>query len=279
MQVVRVNKLKLKTLTDEQVLQRYDKINEIIDAKIKKAQSEGKPVDKYKGYKDDVDKILISIVKVDCDFVRKNLAPKFKQNPADIGLAKKIFGFMLKDGCTDDPLWLEAGEAIHKGGEKDYGLAKNLGKGYYRLEKFDKAEFYFKEALSVAETGADKADVLILLGGNESRTGNKSGAREFYRQAIAADGGNKEAFERIGDLYFGSAPDCAKKDSYAEDRLIYIAAYEMYAKAGNGQKMAQAKSQFPSNTEIFEKGWVEGESKRVECWVNETVILKTRGKD
>jgi hypothetical protein len=49
MQVVRVNKLKLKTLTDEQVLQRYDKINEIIDAKIKKAQSEGKPVDKYKG--------------------------------------------------------------------------------------------------------------------------------------------------------------------------------------------------------------------------------------
>jgi hypothetical protein len=80
-------------------------------------------------------------------------------------------------------------------------------------------------------------------------------------------------------LYFGSFNDCAKKDSYAEDRLIYIAAYEMYAKAGNGQKMTQAKAQFPSTSEIFDLNWTEGESKRVGCWVNETVILKTRGKD
>jgi tetratricopeptide (TPR) repeat protein len=279
LQAVRLNKLKLKNLTDEQVLQRYDKVIEIIDAKIKKAQSEGKPIDKYLAYKADADKILISIVKVDCDFVRKNLAPKFKQNPADIGLAKKIFAFMLQDGCTDDPLWLEAGEAIHNGGEKDYGLAKNLGKGYYRMEKFDKAEFYFKEALEIATTTSDKADVLLLLGSNESRKGNKTSARELFRQAIDADAGNKEAYEKIGDLYFSSFSECSKKESYAEDRLVYLAAYEMYARSGNQQKMAQAKGQFPSTTELFELNWNEGEVKRVGCWINESVTLKTRGKD
>lgn len=279
LQAVRLNKLKLKNLSDEQVLQRYDKVIEIIDAKIKKAQSEGKPIDKYVAYKSDADKILISIVKVDCEFVRKNLAPKFKQNPTDIGLAKKIFAFMLQDGCTDDPLWLEAGEAIHKGGEKDYGLAKNLGKGYYRMEKFDKAEFYFKEALELTTNASDKADMLILLGSNESRKGNKQGARELFRQALTTDAGNKEAYEKIGDLYSNSFNECSKKESYAEDRLVYIAAYEMYARSGNQQKMAQAKAQFPSTTELFELNWNEGEVKKISCWINESVTLKTRGKD
>lgn len=277
MQVVRINKLKLKNLTDEQVLQRYDKVNEVIDAKIKKAQSEGKPIEKYTNYRADADKILISMVKVDCEFVKKNLAPKFKQNPADIGLAKKIFSFMLQDNCTDDPLWLEAGEAIHKGGEKDFGLAKNLGKGYYRMENFDKAEFYFKEALELAPGNNDKADMLILLGSNEARKGDKIQARQLYRQA--ADLGNKEGFEKIGDLYQGSFNECSKKESYAEDRLIFIAAYEMYAKAGNQQKMAQAKAQFPSTGEIFELNWNEGDTKIVKCWINESVTLKTRGKE
>jgi tetratricopeptide (TPR) repeat protein len=234
-------------------------------------------VDKYLNYKAETDKILISMVKVDCEFVRKNLAPKFKQNPSDIGLAKKIFSFMLQDNCTDDPLWLEAGEAIHKGGEKDFGLAKNLGKGYYRMEKFDKAEFYFKEAIEIAPSNNEKADMLILLGGNESRKGDKIQARGLYRQA--ADLGNKEGYEKIGDLYAGSFNECAKKESYAEDRLVYIAAYDMYARSGNQQKMAQAKAQFPSVSEIFDLNWVEGETKKVGCWINESVVLKTRGKD
>lgn len=279
MQVIKVNKLKLKNLTDEQVLQRYDKVMEIIDAKLKKALSEGKPVTSLNETKEKVDQILITIVKVDCEFVQKNLAPKFRANTSDVGLAKKIFAFMLKDNCIEDPLWLEAGEAIHNGGEKDFGLAKNLGKGYFRAEKFEKAEFYFKEALELAATPTDKGDVFVLMGNNEFRKGNKSAARDLFRQAIAADNTNKDAYERIGDLYQASFKECAQEKSYAEDRLVYLAAYEMYAKAGNSAKMAQAKSQFPSISELFDLNWQEGDRKVVGCWINESVVLKTRGKD
>ncbi len=129
MQAVKVNKQKVKKLTDDQVIERYDRVMNVLDAKIKKAQSEGKDIAKYSQMKDEIDKILIGIVKVDCEFVKKNLEPKFKANPTDIVLAKKIFGFMLQGKCTDDPLWLEAGEAIHKGtpvADQDCGLAKNL---------------------------------------------------------------------------------------------------------------------------------------------------------
>ncbi|MCU0383731.1 MAG: hypothetical protein MUF68_06660, partial [Cyclobacteriaceae bacterium] len=147
MQAVRVGALKLKNLNEEQILARYDKVSAVIDAKITKAKAENKPTDKLIKYKDDVDAILITLVKVDCNFVRKNLAPKFNSNPSDIVLAKKIFAFMLKDKCIDDPLWLEAAEVVHQS-EKSFAIAKNLGLRYSSLDNFEKASMYLNEAFT-----------------------------------------------------------------------------------------------------------------------------------
>jgi tetratricopeptide (TPR) repeat protein len=271
------NFVMLKNLTDEQVLQRYDKIQNVIDVKIKDALAKGKTADadKLKSYKGTIDDLLIKMVKVDCDFVKKNLEPKFRQNPADVALAKKIFGFMLQGKCTDDPLWLEAGEAVNKV-EQDFAIAKNLGLKYLSSGNVEKGEQLLKEAVTLAKTPAEKGDALIGLGAIEAKNGKKSAARDLFRQAAAANPSNKEAYEKIGDLYQNSFEECSKKKSMAEDRLIYIAAYEMYAKAGDAQKMANAKAQFPSTSEIFELNWKEGESKSTGCWIGETVILKTR---
>jgi tetratricopeptide (TPR) repeat protein len=275
MQAVRINALKLKTLNEEQILQRYDKVSAVIDAKIKKAQSEAKPIDKLKKYKDDIDAILITLVKVDCDFVRKNLAPKFKQNPVDVTLAKKIFGFMLQGKCTDDPLWLEAGEAIHKV-EKDFGLAKNLGVRYMTADNQEKADFYLKEALELATSNADKAEVLILQGSIAGKKGSKIEARRLFRQALEVDGSNKDALEKIGDLYYNSFNECSKKESQADDRAVYLIAYDYYARAGASQKMGAAKAAFPSKEEIFLKNYQQGQSITVNCWIGESTTIRTR---
>lgn len=280
MKAVQLNAALLKNLTDEQILQRYDKISEIIDVKIKKAMAENKQdvVERLRKSKSVVDDILIKLVKVDCDFVKKNLEPKFKQNPTDAALAKKIFQFMTTGGCIEDPLWLEAAEVLHKT-SPDYGLAKNMGKIYAKNGNMEKAEALINESVTLATTPGDKADALILYGDILAQKGSKSAARESYRKAIAADAAGKSGYEKIGDLYMGSFKDCAKNVSIAEDRLVYIAAYEMYAKSGDQQKMAQARGQFPSVTELFELNWKEGETKSISCWVGETVVLRTRGKE
>jgi len=280
MQAVQLNVALLKNLTDEQILQRYDKISEVIDAKIKKALAENKQdvVEKLKKNKSQIDDILIKLVKVDCDFVKKNLEPKFKQNPNDQALTRKVFQFMTTGGCIEDPLWLEAAERIHKD-SPDFGLAKNMARIYAKNGNSEKAETLMAEAITLASTPKDKAETLILQGDLLSQKGNKSAARESYRKAAAADPSDKEGYEKIGDLYMGAGKDCAKQVSIAEDRLVYLAAYEMYAKAGNQQKMAQARAQFPSVTELFELNWKEGETKSISCWVGETVVLRTRGKE
>lgn len=280
MQVMQINKIKLKKLTDDEILKRYDRLMSVVDAKIKEAQAAGKPVDRYKKYKEQIDEILLSdgmLDSMDCAFIKKNLEPKFKANPADPDMARKVFLLMLKAKCTDDPVWLEAGEAYIKD-NPDFTIIKNLAIKYWVQDNFSKAEELFKKALQVASSNKDKAEILINLAGVEAKKGDKPQARELLRQALAAEPGNKEAYEKIGDLYMTSSKDCSKEQSYAEDRLIFIAAYEMYAKAGNQQKMAQAKSQFPSNEELFTVGWKEGESKKIECWIGETVVLRSRGK-
>jgi len=280
MTTVKANKVYLKNVTDDQILQRYDKIMDVIDANMAQATKDGKTADaaKQKEYKDAVDGLLIGMVKVDCDFVRKNLAPKFKENPTDISVAKKIFKFMLDGKCTDDPLWLEAGEAVYKlSPEKDFGLLKALAATHLANQNYDKAESLFKEAMSIpAVTDKDKAEVQRYMGSIEAKRKNYPAARELFRQAAAGNPADKEAWEKIGDLYYNSFDDCAKKQQLAEDRLVYLAAYEMYQKAGNSAGMARAKAQFPSREEIFLLNWEKGSTQRVGCWINESVVLMTR---
>lgn len=277
MRIVNANFTLLKNLSEEQILSRYDKLTSVIDQKIKIAQEANKTADveKLKKIKAAADDQLVRMVKVDCAFVKKNMEPKFKANPTDVTLAKRIFAFMLADKCTDDPLWLEAGEAIHKV-EKDYGLAKNLAAKYLSSGNEAKAEELFKEASELATEPAQKSESLVNLGSVMAKKGAKSAARDYFRQALAADPTNKEPYEKIGDLYSNSFDDCKKSESMAQDRLIYIAAYEMYAKAGNNQKMAASKAQFPSKEDIFLLNWKVGEEKSTGCWVGESVSLRTR---
>lgn len=265
----------LKLLNENQILERYDNITTIIDMKIKKAQSEGKPVDRYKKMHEDNVAILASLIKINCDFVRKNLGPKFNQNPSDLNLAKKIFNFMLKDKCTEDPLWLKAAEAIHAA-EKDFGLTKILGIRYLTSKEHDKASRILEEALQLANQPSDKAEILGLQAQQQEILGIHFKARELYVRALAIDPSKKEFYARIGDIYLNSFDECAKQKHQAEDRLVFLIAYDMYQKAGETQKMANAKSLFPSKEEIFELDYKNGDKIKVACWINEETIIRTR---
>lgn len=97
-----------KSLSDEDILNKYDKISGIIDLKLKS----GKDKEKVLKQKDLVDKLLTTMVKVDCDFIANTLGPKFKEDPTDLGQAKKIMGLSLAGSCTDLPVFLEAAKVV-----------------------------------------------------------------------------------------------------------------------------------------------------------------------
>ena len=256
----------VKNLSEEEILDRYDKIMGIIDFNI----ASGRDVERWTKYRSQVDGMLVSVVNVDCDFVRKNLGPKFKQNPTDLKLAKKIFGFMLNGKCTDDPLWLEAGMKILEK-EPEFGLAKNLGLKF-KGEDNAKAEKLFNQAIELTDDPGNKADMYIQLG--TLRSG--SAARDMYRKALAADPTKRDAYTAIGYLYYQSFESCAGKEDIVKDRAVFLAAYDMFERAGNSKMMSSAKEQFPSKEEIFTYNYTAGNSISVGCWIGETTTIRTR---
>ena len=133
---------------------------------------------------------------------------------------------------------------------------------------------YLKIFLAVANE--ERYDALIGQATINSKKGNKSRARVLAYEALSAKPGSQDAYNLIGNLYFTSFDDCRRGKSKVLDRGVFLAAYEMYQKAGNKSHMQASREQFPSIEEIFSENYEDGQNITVGCWINQTVSLKRR---
>ena len=274
MNVIKVN-AKLKKIDEDAILDRYDKIMEVVDGKVAKNEAAGKSNEALEKKKTAIDGILVDIVDINCEFVETNMAPKFDENPEDIKLVKRMFTFMLNGKCTDSPLFLSVSMQLQKM-VPDFGLAKVIASKCVVNKDYTSAIKYYSEALELTEDGTKKSEVYLKQGKVYNAQHNKTKARAMFSHAIAADPANKDAYTAIGDLYYHSFKDCKEEQDMVKDRLVYIAAYDQYKKAGNSKKMASAKEQFPSKEDLFNGDYQVGQTLSVGCWISKSVVLKAR---
>ncbi len=269
--VIRRLKLTGGYISDNEVLDIYATVTDLIDRKLKNGGNQ----ERLTAIADNVDKVLAATITVDCNFVESNLGPKLEQNPNDDKLAKKIFQLMLTGKCTDSPLALQAAEIVHKK-EASYGLAKFIATRSQLDKNFSKAVDYYNQAIRLADSQEKKAEIYFDLAKLYAAKGDKAESRSSAYRAVKEDPSLKDAYALIGNLYMTSYEGCKQGISRIQDRIIFIAAYEMYSKADDYAGMANAKAQFPSMEEIFNEGKELGDSMNVGCWVNETVHLDRR---
>ncbi len=273
MDVLRRYRKSGRDLSRDEVLTEYHKITSAIDEKIDKEEDEAK----LNRTRSDVDKILVGLIDMDCDFIEKEFGSKLQGVDANVEQAKQVLGLSLAYGCTKNPSFSLAVEIMVK--EKpDYGLIKYLGSKAMAEKNYSEAEKYFDQALTLIKNKlAKKADLYMDYAKLYKLKGVKSKAREYAR--LAANTDTKfvaEAYNFIGDMYYYSYNDCREGKRKVDDEAIYIAAYEMYKKAGNQSKMADTQSRFPTVEEMFKYNLKQGDTHKVGCWVNETVTLKAR---
>jgi len=270
MDVMRRYKAAGNELADEVVLANYFGVSDVIDYK----ESQGNPVPK--SIKDNVEKLLLMILPdLDCEIVISDFGPKLEANPEDINLAKKIFNLMLTGKCTENPLAMKAAKIVDDN-KPSYGIKKFIGIRALANGDNETALAYFESAADLTDENVKKAELYLKIARIKRSDGQKSPAREYANKALSMDPSLKDAYKLIGDLYFNSFDQCAGKKDMVLDRAVYIAAYNMYKKAGNSGAMGKAKAQFPGIDAIFNGGYEEGQQIKVNCWINTSVKLERR---
>lgn len=259
-------------LPAEGVLDIHQAITTVIDEKI----SNGGDREKLQKEQDKIDAFLNSLGNIlSCDFIEKNLVPKFNQDPSNLNMAKKIFSYSLKAKCTDEEYFSNAGETLFQN-EPSFQLAKALGDKAYSQGNYEKALEYYARARETDSTPDQKFEAFISSASTYSKMDKKIKARSMAYEALSIKPGAKEAFNLIGNLYFTSYETCKGGESKVKDRAVFLAAYEMYQKAGNASQMAASKEQFPSIEDIFNENYEEGQKITINCWINESVAIQRR---
>jgi hypothetical protein len=270
MDITRKYKLSGGKVSDDKVLEIYEEIMNILQFKKTK-----EPNDRLNVIEESVNELLVATITVDCDFVANTLGPKLAAQPDDLKLAKNILRLAFAGKCLDRDISLQAAKVVQKH-EPEYGLAKLIGQYCAAREDFDCAISYYEESIELTDDNTKKADSYYSLAVLHSSMGKKVSARDHARKAISFDPTKKEAYTLIGNLYFNSFNDCKRGENPVHDRAVYIAAYEMYSRAGDQDAMRRAREQFPSMEEIFTYNMQVGEAFRVGCWINEDVSIQKR---
>ncbi len=260
-------------LTEDEVISIYDKLNEVID---KNVESNSKFADKYKEQADKVDALFIQTINVDCDFIASKLVPKMKENPEDTDIAKKVIALSLASECTDQDYFTDAAIATFEK-EPNAGLAKTIGERMMRNEDYDEATQFLNKAAELSNSDDQKAEIYLGMANIALKQEQRGMARDYaLKAAQASDAVDAKAYGLIGNMYMNSYEQCKGGQDVVDDRAVFIAAYEMYKKAGNSDGMRNAKEQFPSKEEVFTYNKKVGEQIKVGCWINESVAIQTR---
>ena len=297
MDIVRKHKLTSKSISDDEVLEIYDMISKTISFKL---SNDGKNQVRYKKYQDNLDKLLTATITVDCNFVENILGPKLIEltsqpndeiaqtdyetlTPVDISfsqeivnLAKKIFQLSITGKCTSSEIALEAAKIMFTN-EKDFAVAKFISSRELSTKNYESSLEYCDAAIeSAGDNNDQKSEMFLRKAQIYQVIGNKLKSRDNARKSISFNSSNSDAYKIIGNLYMASYEDCREGKSRVQDRLLFIAAYNIFKSGGLSNQANRAREQFPSMEEIFNENLEVGESMNTGCWINETVTLNKR---
>ncbi len=246
------------SLTKEDILERYHRISEVHT--MKNADSQ---------IMDEVDKILLSLIEMNCDEIHYLFG-----NFADVQGAKKLMAISLTFKCTSHLMFLEAALQVFDDAP-NAGLARIIATLYETKQNVTASEKYLLEALRLSDN-SKAPEINFLLAVHYQKRDLLQKSRFHALKAAKSSEYSDKAYRLIGDLYVSSYNSCMGGKSRLVDQGVYLAAYEMYQKAGDQEKMEMISKHFPSAEDIHAENLKIGDQIQVCCWINEMVTIRRR---
>ena len=268
------------------VVDNYDIASDLLDAELKaelQKEQAGKRnrVADFRKYIANVEASFSPFAS--CDQLVKIYSKKFKENPNDTNMLRKITNIMMKKGCTDQSLFFEATEKLYALDPSPI-TAMRMGQMCVSKEKWAEAIKYLNEAAKSMEEDKDQYKANILLGLAYGGQGSYSAARNAFYAAAKIDPTTGEPYLQIAQLYARGAhavPDGMNGHS------AYWAAVDKAVRAKNvdqSESTVEAANKlislysayFPKQDKAFELDIIDGSSYTVPGWIGETTSVRTR---
>ncbi len=260
MQVIRLNK---NVLTMEGILYRYDLVKAIIEERGLQHK-----------YGKIVDDILISSVTMDCDLVENRFGLSFINQETNSS-AKRLVSLALAYNCKDFTAFWKALAMLNES-QPNFNFTMLLASQKINQQSLQEARVFYQKALTLTNDAQKQSAIYLTLAQIRFRERRYLEARQLAKEALQLEPTSKEAHLLIGNLYLNSFDICKEGKTQAEDRAVFIAAYESFKKAGDIKLMKLAYNQFPSKVDLHWANLQEGEKFQIGCWINSTVTLVAR---
>ena len=272
--VMNINMKISKLVSEERALDIYDEITEILDYNI--ANTKGEKKKKWEETQSKIDGFLPKIIEITCEIIEGRMSQDIRIKKVDMKIQKRALKYLITAKCFDNSLFLEVSENIFAS-EPALGLAKTISSQYIKLGEYEKAIQWKKNALQLVEENPQtKGELHLDISALLTKQGMKKEARNHAYKAIKADASlASKVYTFIGNLYMTSGKEC-KDSNPVKSRTIYLAAYDLFKKAGDKENMIKAKEQFPSIEDIFTQNLQEGDYINVICWIGGKTILRKR---
>ncbi|NOZ47998.1 MAG: hypothetical protein GXO79_14650 [Chlorobi bacterium] len=267
---------KAQKIDKNKVVENYAKILDVIEAKIKAKHKESD----IKA-KNNVEIIFDKCGAATCESLVVLFTDKFKENPEDIELLKKITYLLNKTGCTESELFSKASEALYKL-EPSAQSAYMLAKMFLKKQEYSKSINYYKESIKLQEDSTEKARYYYELGVlTHSQQSNPELARTYAYKALKYNPKDGKPYLLIGNIYAASAKKCGESDF--EKNAVYWVVVDKFITAKRvdpslteeaNKLIATYSKYFPGSEDTFFNGFAEGQNYTVGCWINETTKIR-----
>jgi tetratricopeptide (TPR) repeat protein len=259
------------------IFEAYDKCLTIIDENKLKNEGNAEELNNWQIVQNNVELLLEPFAT--CKDLISIFRKKYLENPEDIDLLKKITKLLDEKKCQDDPFYFETTEKLYKL-EPSPSSAYLIGKMLMKEEKYSEAINYLKDG--------EKMEDQVMLERNYKYLAecyralkNFPVARSYALKAIAINPNDGQPYLMIGDMYAESAKDCGDND--LTSRAAYWVAVDKYIKAKQvdplvaedaDKRISSYSVYFPSTQTCFFYALKEGDTYKVECWINEETRVR-----
>lgn len=268
---VGILKHKGNELSKQEVLQLYLKLQDLIAQEASVYKAEGKSVKTLDKNKTKIDETFSKYVTLDCQDIHTAYGEKFDKEQT-VDLAKKIFSAMSGQDCSSDELFIKATVFLLEKAP-EYKYFQVLSSVYFNEQKLEASYQMYADGLAFTTDSVQQSKAYFSMAQIGQIQNKYAQARADAQKSIAFGTENAAAYNLIGALYQNSYASCKSENPIAT-KAIFIAAYEMYAMAGNTASMAEMRKLFPTVSEMFMQNLKEGDTIKVDCWINRNVTLK-----